>query len=152
MVIIHPITQRFMAKSEEPLNERLLRVYWPHTRNGEKWKTSSSSFKRLYFYAKKLSKLGVKEEEIASMFSDVYWDAFEEFNNMPKAAASDGDADREKLHFDEFGIQFRLDEIELTPQELARDFEFCNNLVVKGEKIWWTHSGGGWAVGGCTIF
>lgn len=130
-----------MADFEEPFGDKLMRIHWPHVKCGGKWKKGSPALKRLIHYGKKLSKLGMGEEEIAAMFGDLYWQAFGEFKNLPKEISErEG---RDKLHFDEYGICFRLDEKELTAEELERDFEFCNNLVILNEKIWWTNSGGG---------
>ncbi len=63
-------------------------IDFPHTRNGRgKWlKTGPSpvntpefSFARLCFYAQRLREMGMSDADICCMFSNLYWDAFEEF-------------------------------------------------------------------------
>ena len=132
-----------MAEFKEPLEDRLRRVAWPHTRNGKPWNKGSPSFKRLGNYAKRLVKLGMSQDEAASLFSDLYWDAFGEFGKMPPVEEKNAWPEPVQPYFDEYQIMFRAAITELTADELKRDYEFCNNLVIRGEKVWWTNSGGG---------
>ena len=130
-----------MVKSKESLEEILMRAHWPHVKIGEKLEKGSPGFKRLHHYAKRLSDLGMPGSEVASMFADLYWDAFDELKKVPKDEAAK-DVSSKEPYFDRHGIRFRLDETEITEEELVRDFEFCGNLVIQDEMIWWTHSEG----------
>lgn len=131
---------------KENLQDRLLRSDWPHTRDGRKWKKTSSSLERLVFYAKKLCLLGMTPDQVADMFSDLYWDAFGEFKFMMPEEPKEGEK-RKVPYFDEFGIIFQIKVAELSPEELKSDYEFYCNAYVKGKNVWWTNPGGGGAGG-----
>lgn len=132
-----------MKKDNESIEERLLRIDWPHTRNGREWKKSSATLKRLIHYAKELVRLGMPATKAAAMFSDLYFDAFTEFKAMPQREESSFGPKRTQSHFDEFQIMFRVDVSDVTPEELKRDYEFYCNAHSSGSNIWWTNPGGG---------
>jgi len=80
-------------KVQDPMDEIIERIRFPHleTMKGKWLKTSSppasnpgASFDRLCYYGEKLRALGMSDGDIACMFGDLYWDAFEEFKlNAP---------------------------------------------------------------------
>ncbi|QIF05187.1 hypothetical protein [Roseimicrobium sp. ORNL1] len=132
-----------MKKQSESLKERLLRVSWPHTANGRKWRTDSEALTRLDYYGKKLLKLGMTADEVASMFGDTYWDAFNEFRNMHASIESEQGVSRKAPCFDETVTMFRLDATLLSPEELKRDYNFYFNAFLENGSVVWARRGGG---------
>lgn len=113
---------------------------WPHLKEGQKWKTSSDSFRRLCRMVKKLCGMGMPLAEAIAMFRELYWCAYGDITDMPEPR--DEKPKNKTLHFDEFEIMFRLSAADVTPEELTRDYEFYSNLYADGGSIWWTHGGG----------
>jgi hypothetical protein len=61
-------------------------IDFPHTRHGRgKWlhtgpnNRPAYSLEQLIYYGEKLREHGMSDADISLMFSDLYWDAFEEF-------------------------------------------------------------------------
>lgn len=130
-------------KSTESLEDRLLRIDWPNTRDGNKWKKTSPAFKRLKHYGKQLLKVGMTQDEIANMFADLYWDSSEECSGIQNRELEKSRFTRSIPYYDEHDIMFRLDAANLTAEDLKRDFEFYGNAYAKSGLIYLTHSRGG---------
>jgi len=69
-----------MTKLSANLAERLARIDFPHTRNGQVWDRESKTFQRLLNHAERLESLGMSVNDISFMLRDLYWDAFSEFH------------------------------------------------------------------------
>lgn len=94
--------------TKETLEERLLGIDWPNTRDGRKWSKSSPSFKRLCHFGNELLDQGLSVEKVSTMFGDLYWDAFEEFSKIPRIEEEIGEDGRTVPYFDEHQIIFRI--------------------------------------------
>lgn len=78
-------------KVQVPMDDVIENIRFPHLEKMKgKWLKLGSdshpgaSFDRLCHYGEKLRAHGVSDDEIACMFGDLYWDAFEEFKlNAP---------------------------------------------------------------------
>lgn len=127
----------------EDVAEQLQRDRWPHTIEGQKWKPSSDSFRRVCRMVKKLCGLGMPLDEAVTMFNELYWCAYGDIQDMPKPKPRNDEPKRAVPYFDEFEIMFRVNVSNLTPEELKRDYEFYCNLYAADGNIWWTNTGGG---------
>lgn len=74
-------------KSTRPITEIVASIDFPHKRHNGEWLQTGAapenkpgfSHERLVFYASKLRELGMSDVDIQCMFSDLYWDAYTEF-------------------------------------------------------------------------
>lgn len=122
---------------------------WPHLEEGQPWKSSADSLKHVCRCAKELHSQGIPLEQIASIFSTLYWCASDDIGNIPKPKPSKAWDVRTIPYFDEFQIMFRMDISEVTPEVLAKDYEFESNLYAKDGEIWWGSAAG--STGGCPL-
>ncbi len=125
---------------------------WPHLETNQKWKQTADSFRRVCRMVKRLCELGMPMDEAVSMFRELYWCAYGDIKDMPKPQPVDERPRSGLPYFDEFGIMFRMNVADLTPEELSRDYEFYANLYIKKETVWWTNIGGGAGGGAATQF
>lgn len=121
---------------KEPISDLLSKIHWPPIAGGKKWKKNSSTFNRLCHYGKKLRELGMNDDQIACMLSDLCWDFLSEFQ-PPSVIPDTLEADIPKLpHFDEYQIAFRVDVADVTMDELKRNYKFHGNGFASGKNIW----------------